>query len=123
MSYRNEVLLSGKAFNDASQPSPRAPHKFTLTQGGGKKKDSDERGPVCFYPVICWQGKCDGPAAEVKKGDFVEVTGRLQHREYTAKDGTKRSAYEVIAATVTIQPKQSKPITPAYADNEAGAPW
>lgn len=111
--YRNELLLTGKAYKNATQSSVNAPWKFTLTQGGGKKKDSDERWPVCFYNVICWPAKCDGPAAEVKSGDFVEITGRLQQRSYE-QDGAKRSTVEIVAATIIIHPKQQKPITPKY---------
>ncbi len=113
MSYRNEILLSGRSLSDATQLSSRTPYKITLTQGGNKKTDSDERWPTSYYTVICWPDKCDGPAAEVKKGDFVEVTGRIQQRSWKDRDNATRSTVEIIAATLLIQPKQQKPpITP-----------
>jgi single-stranded DNA-binding protein len=113
MAFLNEVKLSGKANADAEHPSERGPWRIVLVQGGGKKKESDERYPKMYFNVVCWPNTCDGPVNEVKHDSFVEVTGRLNQRKYTDKDGQNRSAFEIVAKTISIHPKQAKALTPA----------
>jgi single-stranded DNA-binding protein len=114
MAFLNEVKLSGKANADAFRPSERGPWRITVAQGGTKKKDSDERWPKEFFDCICWPNRCEGPAGEVKHGDFVEIEGRLKQRKYQDKNGNDRSVIEIIAKTISIHPKQEKPLTPNY---------
>lgn len=40
--FINEVRLSGRAFKDAERKG-NGPFRFAIVQGGGKKKDSEER--------------------------------------------------------------------------------
>lgn len=47
------------------------------------------------------------------KGSKVAVSGRLQQRNYLAKDGSKRSVYEVLCDSVEfLDPKPSDPEEP-----------
>ena len=74
---QNEVLLKG---NISREPVPR------MTSGGTHITNiivavSNGNKAADFVPCICWQNVADA-AAKLKKGSYVEVTGRMQSREF-----------------------------------------
>lgn len=50
--------------------------------------------------VVCWDKLADVVQKYVTKGKQVYVSGRLQIRKYTTKDGEEKTATEVVASTV-----------------------
>ncbi len=120
MAFTNEVHSSGRALKDAERRG-NGPVRFCLTQGGGKKKDSDERWPTEFFNVMAWPNTCD-VVELVKKGDVVTVTGRLRQSEWTDPKGEKRRSYEIVAATVELA-KLPKPITPSLEITDTDIPF
>ncbi len=50
-----------------------------------------------FFTVIVWRGQADHAAESLAKGSRVVVVGRLQHKSWTAEDGSARSVVEVVA--------------------------
>lgn len=53
---------------------------------------------------------------KLKKGGSVAVTGELRQHDYTAKDGTKRTSYQVIGNSLEYVPSvQSSAVTPVTA--------
>ncbi len=114
--FVNKVELSGKAWDEAERHN--GPFRFTICQGGGLKKDSQERWPKEFFNVVAWPNTCAG-AEQITKGVFVAVTGRLKHVEYTDKENNKRRTYEILADSIEVSktdrkaPEQEqKPLTP-----------
>ena len=63
-------------------------------------KDKDGEKKADFLPVVCWRGTAEFVAKYFAKGRLVAVCGRLQVREYTDKDGNKRSVTEIVADNV-----------------------
>lgn len=59
-------------------------------------------GPACFLDVTLFGAKAEAAAGEVSKGSLVMVTGRLEMREWTAEDGSKRTSYGVLADEVAL---------------------
>jgi len=70
-----------------------------------------------YFNVTAWGQLGENAAATFAKGTRVVVTGRLEQREYTSREGEKRTAIDVIAdelgpslrwatATVVRTPKQ-----------------
>lgn len=53
-----------------------------------------------FIPVVVYGKIAESIANYVNKGKLIGVTGRIQTRNYEAKDGTKRYLIEVIADEV-----------------------
>ena len=53
-----------------------------------------------FFDVTVWGAKGENCARFLSKGRPVAVDGRLEWREWTAQDGTKRQSVEVVADTV-----------------------
>ena len=66
---------------------------------------------------MAWGKQAEACGEHLAKGSAIFVDGRLQSREYEAKDGAKRTVIEVVADTVQFLSR--KPGGPAVA--EAGA--
>jgi single-strand DNA-binding protein len=50
-----------------------------------------------FFTVVVWRDQAEHAAESLGKGSRVVVVGRLQHRAWTAGDGSARSTVEVVA--------------------------
>jgi single-strand DNA-binding protein len=55
----------------------------------------DERGEPTYFDVSTFGAQAEACAAHLAKGRQVAVSGRLVFREWTARDGQKRSAHSV----------------------------
>ena len=64
------------------------------TQGGEKREDT------CFLTVVVWGKQAESCGEYLDKGSPILVEGRLQTREWEAKDGGKRTVIEVVAERV-----------------------
>ena len=60
----------------------------------GAEKETD------FIDCTCWRGTGEFVSKYFQKGSVAIVSGRLQIRNYTDKDGNKRRAAEVVADSV-----------------------
>ena len=75
-------------------------------------KDRDGNKKTDFLNVVCWRGTAEFISKYMGKGRLVGVTGRLQVREYTDKDGNKRTVTEIVADNVYFgdSKKEQKPL-------------
>lgn len=64
-----------------------------------------------FVPIVAWQGTAEFVEKYFTKGMMAIVTGRLQFREWTNKEGQQRKAAEVVADRVYFG--EAKPKEPA----------
>lgn len=62
-------------------------------------KESGERG-VDFVDVTAWRHTAEFVSRYFTKGRMAVVSGRLQTRNWTDKDGNKRKAVEIVADDV-----------------------
>lgn len=87
-----------------------------------KDKQTGERG-VDFIPVVAWRGTAEFVSKWFDKGSMAVVSGRLQNREYTDKDGHKRTATEVVADNIYFgDSKRDSEVKPAAVDVSYEAP-
>ncbi|MBI1848492.1 MAG: single-stranded DNA-binding protein [Candidatus Rokubacteria bacterium] len=94
------------------------------TQGGDKREET------CFLTVVVWGKQAESCGEYLDKGSPIMVEGRLQTRDWEAKDGGKRSVTEVVAERVQFmgRGKGAPAGAPAgapvesFATNEDGAP-
>jgi single-strand DNA-binding protein len=56
--------------------------------------------PSSFANVKCFRRLAENAQLSLRKGDPVVVRGSLRIREYEAKDGSKRTAVDVIASSI-----------------------
>ena len=81
-------------------------------------KDGKDQGAV-FVDVVSYAGQATAVAEHLAKGRQVAVSGRLEHREWTAEDGSLRSRHEVVANQVQFLGRPSdQPAEPAYGPDE-----
>lgn len=98
-------------------------------------KDGDQwkDGEPTFYECTAWKQVGENVAESVVKGSRVIVSGRLKARSYEAKDGSKRTVFDVQCDEVglslryaTAQAKKTertKAAAPAAGDPWANDPW
>ena len=65
---------------------------YNPKDGGEKETD--------FIDVTVWRGTAEFVSKYFSKGQMAVVSGRLQIRNYTDKDGNKRRAAEIVADSV-----------------------
>ena len=64
------------------------------TQGGERREET------CFLTVVVWGKQAESCGEYLDKGSPILVEGRLQTREWEAKDGGKRTVIEVVGERV-----------------------
>lgn len=108
----NKVFLIGNLVRD---PEVRATQSgisvcnFTVAVNRRFKKENGEQ-ETDFLNVIAWRQLAELCGKYLAKGRKVAVTGSIQTRTYEAKDGSKRTAWDIVADEVeflTTQNQQS----------------
>lgn len=64
-----------------------------------KDKDTGER-KADFINVVAWRSTAEFIARNFSKGRMIVVSGSLQMRDWTDKDGNKRTTADVVAESV-----------------------
>ena len=77
----------------------------------GEKREAD------FVDCVAWNNTANFIHDHFVKGSAIIVTGRLQSRDWTDKDGNKRRAWEIIADRVYFGESKKQETRPV-----AGAP-
>ena len=99
----NHIVLMGRLTRD---PELRhtgtgvAVASFTLAVDHDyQSRDSGERG-VDFIDIVAWRSTAEFVSKYFAKGRMAVVSGRLQIRNWTDKEGNKRRSAEVVADNV-----------------------
>ena len=84
---------------------------FTLAvdrdyQQGGSEKQTD------FIPCVAWRGTAEFVSKYFTKGSMAAVSGRLQLRDWTDKDGNKRRTAEVVADNIYFGESKKRDASP-----------
>ena len=99
----NHIVLMGRLTRDPElrrTGSGTAVASFTLAVDHDyASKDSGERG-VDFIDIVAWRNTAEFVSKYFSKGRMAVVSGRLQIRTWTDKEGTKRRTAEVVADNV-----------------------
>ncbi len=96
----NHIVLQGRLTRDPElrrTGTGTAVASFTLAVDrdfGKEEKETD------FIDVVCWRSTAEFAANYFKRGRMAVVSGRLQIRGWTDKDGNKRRTAEVVADNV-----------------------
>lgn len=96
----NSVTMIGRLTNDVElrrTQSGTACCSFTLAVKRPKVKDTTD-----FHNFVVWQQGAEYLSQYGHKGDLVGVTGYLTTREWTDKDGNKRTEWEVVTDAVEL---------------------
>ena len=97
----NKVILAGRLARDPEvryTQSGKAVASFSLAVnrrvGRGQEPQAD------FIPIVAWEKTAEVVGQYLAKGSQVLVEGRMQIRSYEAQDGSKRSAFDIVADEV-----------------------
>ncbi len=97
----NKVILMGRLARD-----PELRHtqsnvpvaSFTLAVDRGYSRNASEGQQTAdFISIVAWRNTAEFVSKWFRKGQLVAVSGRLQARNWTDRDGNKRTTYEVVA--------------------------
>lgn len=105
----NKVILIGNLTKDPelSETSSGVSYcKFSIAVNR-PFANSDGECETDFFNITTWRGQAETCAKYLTKGKKVCVVGSLQNREYTDKNGVKRTATDVIASEIEfLSPRQ-----------------
>ena len=100
----NSIVLMGRLVKEPEikvTPSEKTVCTFTLAvERPFAKKETD------FINIVAWGKTAEVVGNYVQKGQRLLVEGRLQIRNYVAKDGNKRYVTEVVANSVEFIEKK-----------------
>ena len=99
----NQIVLMGRMTRDPElrhTPNNVPVASFTLAVDRGfVSKESGER-QTDFIDIVAWRSTAEFVSKYFTKGQMTAVTGRLQIRDWTDKDGNKRRNAEVVADNI-----------------------
>ena len=98
----NHIVLMGRLCADPElrrTNSGTPVTSFTLAVDRDFKSQNGEK-EADFVPVIAWRNTAEFVSKYFTKGRMAVVDGRLQMRNWTDKDGNKRTTAEVVAENV-----------------------
>jgi single-strand DNA-binding protein len=114
----NQVVLMGRLTRDPELRRTQAGTpvaSFTLAVDRGyTPRDGGER-QTDFIDIVAWRGTAEFVSKYFTKGQMAAVTGRLQIRDWTDRDGNKRRSAEVIADNIYFtESKRSRESSGGY---------
>ena len=89
----NQVELVGRLTKDADLRESKAGRAVCILRLAIPRRHGDD---ALFIDVVTF-AEAAKRAAHLVKGQRVWVGGRLDHREWTAEDGSRRQAHQVVA--------------------------
>lgn len=99
----NKIFLQGRLVADPEMrhtPAGVAVASFRMAVDRDfKDKETGEK-KADFISVVAWRGTAEFVSRYFGKGRMAIVEGRLQMRDYTDREGNKRTAAEVVADNI-----------------------
>ncbi len=99
----NKSILMGRLTRDPELRTTKTGTPvatFTLAVDRNLRKCAEAQQTVDFINIVAWRGAAEFVSKWFKKGQFVAVSGRIQSRNFTDKDGNNRTDFEVVADEV-----------------------
>jgi len=96
----NTITLVGNLTRDPElrfTANGRAVASFGIAVGRRYQVNGEWQEQTSYFNVTAWGDLGENAAASLSKGARIVVTGRLEQREYTTREGDKRTAIDVIA--------------------------
>lgn len=117
----NKVYLIGNLTRDPETRSTQSGLtvcNFTLAVNRRFQKDGQQE--CDFINIVAWRQLGELCAKYLQKGKKCAVVGMIQTRTYEAQDGSKRSAFEIVADEVEFLSPVSQTQSTGYQGHEGG---
>lgn len=112
----NKVLLIGNLTKDPEMRSTQsgvAVCNFSIAVNR-RFKNANGQQETDYLNIIAWRQLAELCSKYLAKGRKVAVTGSIQTRQYEAKDGSKRTAWDIVADEVEfLTPQNQQSGTPS----------
>lgn len=96
----NQVILIGNLGNDPEIKNLEGGSVLAKIRIATNEKYTNKEGiqveNVQWHNVIAWGETAKEVGIKLKKGSYISLEGRLAHRSYEDKNGTKRYVTEVV---------------------------
>jgi single-strand DNA-binding protein len=123
----NKVMLIGNVGREPEMtytPSGSAVTKFSLAVSRRRKnKETGENdSETTWFNIVAWERLAETCSSYVHKGSKIYVEGRLVMREYTDKEGAKRTAVDIVISEMELlDPRNARPADGSSAGTAANA--
>lgn len=119
----NKIIIMGRLGRDPEvryTQTGKPVASFSLAVDRDYADQATGKRPCDWVDVVAWDARARFVQQYFRKGQLAVVEGRLQVREYTGRDGSKRRAVEVVADNVYFA--GAKPDQPGGTAAESSAP-
>ena len=97
----NKVILVGRLGRDPETRytgAGQAVANFSLaTDETYKDRNGERQKRTEWHKIVVWGKQAEIAQQYLKKGSLVFIEGRIQSREWTDKEGQKRTSFEIVA--------------------------
>ncbi|MBQ9410914.1 MAG: single-stranded DNA-binding protein [Bacteroidales bacterium] len=115
MEFLNKIQLRG-VIGRADVNAVNGTHvcNFSVvTEYSTRDKEGNPVVDVMWFNVAAWEGRDQiRDVYEIRKGMWVEVTGRVRMRRYVTQENEERSVMDVIARKIKILEKEEEQMQP-----------
>jgi single-strand DNA-binding protein len=105
MASLNRIMLIGNLGRDpeAKSVGSKTVCEFSLaTTERWKDANGQEQKQTDWHRIVVWGKQAENAAKYLKKGSMVYIEGSMRYRDWTDKEGNKRSTPEVQAQSITF---------------------
>ena len=95
---------------------------FSVAVDRNYQKEGEEKA-VDFINVVAWRKTAEFVSKYFHKGSMIAVEGSIQTRKYEDKDGNKRTAFEILANTVSFCGKEASSTADTDTADDEGLPF
>ena len=116
----NLAIITGNVTRDPElryTPSGSAVCSFGVATNHSIKRGDQWENVPTFHNIVVWGKQAEYISNNVKKGTKVSIQGRIDNRQYDAKDGTKKYISEIVAETVIPFTERQSPSD--YSENNS----
>lgn len=100
----NRVVLMGRLVADPELKTTNSGVSvcsFRIAVDRSYVKNGEQR-QADFFDIVAWRSSAEFVCRHFTKGSLIAVDGQLQSRQYQTKDGSNRSAVEVVADSISF---------------------
>lgn len=100
----NRVVLMGRMVADPELKTTNcgvSVCSFRIAVDRSYVKNGEQR-QADFFDIVAWRSSAEFVCRHFAKGSLIAVDGQLQTRQYRTKDGSNRSAVEVVADNISF---------------------
>lgn len=119
----NVVAIMGRLVADPELRTTQAGHSvcsFRIACDRSYVQQGQER-QADFIDIVAWRQQADFVSKHFYKGSMIAIDGSLQTRQYQDKNGSKRTAVEVVANNISFAgaKRQNSQSAPSYEQQTA----